>query len=127
MLSFGRGIFCIWYGLLLLTVVIGQPGCSKQPDQAEVNRYIEEIETHRAMKDLQFKKGRNSPLTAAGRQNFQQLHYFPVDYNYRVSARYVRNPAPRSSSPSRPPPAGNGPTSGSAGWSSGSTGQAIPS
>ncbi len=94
MLSIGRKIGGPWLGLVLLIGLLAQLGCTKQPDQAEVDRYSKEIEAGRTMKDNQFRMGRNSPLTAVQRQSFEQLHYFPVDYNYRVNARYVQNPSP---------------------------------
>lgn len=96
MLLNGRGMNCIWFGLVLLACMVGPIGCSKQPDKEEVNRYIKEVETSRTMKDNQFRNGRNSPLTAEQRQHFGQLNYFPVDLKYRVSARYVHNPSPES-------------------------------
>ena len=94
MLLIGRERGCVWFALVLLACMVGHIGCSRQPDQAEVDQYVKEVEARRAMKDNQFRNGRNSPLTAEQRQNFVQLHYFPVDFKYRVSARYVRNPAP---------------------------------
>jgi len=94
MLFNGREMGCVWFALVLLAYMLGQIGCSKQPDQAEVNQYVKEVEARRIMKDRQFRNGRNSPLTAEQRQNFGQLHYFPVDIKYRVSSRYVQNPSP---------------------------------
>ena len=94
MLLIGRERGWVWFALLLLACMLGQIGCSRQPDQAELNQYVKEVEARRTMKDNQFRNGRNSPLTAVQRQNFVQLHYFSVDNNYRVSARYVQIPSP---------------------------------
>jgi len=78
----------------LLGLLPVQYGCSQSPDQSSKAQYIKAVETQRAMKDRQFRSGRNSPLTADQMRDFRQLSYFPVDPAYRVSARFVANPEP---------------------------------
>lgn len=89
-----RGKMSIWLGLALLGLLVGHYGCSQSPDRAERAKYINAVETGRAMKDRQFRSGRNSPLTADHLRNFRQLPYFPVDPGYRVAARFVANSEP---------------------------------
>jgi uncharacterized protein (DUF1684 family) len=81
-------------GPALLGLLLVQYGCSQSPDQSTKAQYIKAVETQRAMKDRQFRSGRNSPLTVDQMRDFRQLSYFPIDPGYRVPARFVANSEP---------------------------------
>jgi len=81
-------------GPVLLGLLLVQYGCSRSPDRSANAEYIKAVEAGRAMKDRQFRSGRNSPLTMDQMRDFRQLPYFPVDPGYRVTARFVANSEP---------------------------------
>lgn len=57
---------------------------------AQQSDAIEEIEEHRAKKKKEFRDKNISPLEAKDRKRFKDLKYYPIDLNYRVTARFVR-------------------------------------
>ncbi len=51
--------------------------------------YIDSLEVERKQKDLEVADTARSPLDKASVRHFSGLHYFPVDINYRVKAKFV--------------------------------------
>ena len=54
--------------------------------------YIARIEQHRAEINDFFKNSEQSPLTDEQKAVFHGLSYFPIDPEYRVSAKFIKNP-----------------------------------
>jgi hypothetical protein len=53
--------------------------------------YVEEIQSSRKKKDLEFKRGEKSPVLPKEKRKFKGLHYFPVNPAYKVEATFVRD------------------------------------
>lgn len=78
--------------LTLITVLFFITGSmqfisAQTPDEA-IRQYNQEITTSRSLKNAQFSKVGESPLSAAQLENFEGLNYFPVDYNYRAEGTF---------------------------------------
>src|SRR5256885_11122966 len=56
--------------------------------------YVKDLEAMRREKDHFFKEDHESPIPHRLRPEFSGLSYFPVDPNYRIRARLVRDPNP---------------------------------
>jgi uncharacterized protein len=55
---------------------------------------IKEIEAHRKKQFKEFKNKEKSPLPAKDRKKFKGLNYYPIDLQYRVTAKFVKNENP---------------------------------
>src|SRR5256886_14643136 len=57
--------------------------------------YLKDLEAVRREKDHFFKEDHETPIPHRLRPKFYGLAYFPVDPNYRIRARLVRDPNPQ--------------------------------
>src|SRR5207302_5340982 len=62
-----------------------------QPSFEDARR---QVEAFRRQKDKFFKEAPESPLLQEDKDDFQGLHYYPVEEKYRVIARLVAEPHP---------------------------------
>lgn len=53
---------------------------------AQTSSYIEEVKSYRQQLNEEFANPEESPLTEEGLAEFDSLHFFPIDSNYRVMA-----------------------------------------
>ncbi len=54
--------------------------------------YVQEVEQFRKDKNLEFINPEKSPLEKEEIKNFKGLNYYPVDYSYRIEAKFIRTP-----------------------------------
>jgi len=62
--------------------------------QAQDSPAIKDIEAHRQKQDAEFRNKDKSPLPPGEIKKFNGLNYFPIDLQYRVTARFVKNETP---------------------------------
>lgn len=62
---------------------------SAQTRQDTINDHKAAIEQFRAEKDARFGNPATSPLTSAQLQPYDGLNYFPVDYAYKLKAKFI--------------------------------------
>jgi len=65
-----------------------------QPLLAQVDSAVHEIETYRKKQEEKFRDPKESPLDKKLRKNFKGLNYFPVNLDYRVTAKFVKTENP---------------------------------
>ena len=76
--------------LLLFFVAIG----IQLKAQSENDLALQHIKDHRVKQEAEFRDKEKSPLEKADFKKFKGLRYYPIDLNYRVKARFVRNEQP---------------------------------
>ncbi|RMI26826.1 MAG: DUF1684 domain-containing protein [Calditrichaeota bacterium] len=84
-------------GLFLLVLILGGSCERKTPETtppADVQAYIQQIETQRREKDEFFKNSDASPLLPEDRKTFTGLHYYPVDPELRFEGPIIRYDPP---------------------------------
>jgi len=52
--------------------------------------WLAENQAYRNQLNKEFADPEESPLTEEDRKEFKELHFFPIDLNYRIEARFVR-------------------------------------
>jgi uncharacterized protein (DUF1684 family) len=68
---------------------------SQTRDEA-IRQYSQEITTSRNLKNAQFSRQEESPLSVAQLENFDGLNYFPVDYDYRIEGNFEALGTPKT-------------------------------
>lgn len=88
--------------LMLICTLIGVLSCrdgkryldeqTVAPQGRSMPDPVQELRDFRKQRDLDFRNGDKSPLSAEDRVRFAGLSYFSIDMNYRVTARLVKVP-----------------------------------
>lgn len=86
-----RGVqVTLWRLLVGVCLLVAMVSCGSGPNRVEILKHKKEIMEARKDKDRFFKTSPQSPLLDEQQWKFKYLEYFPVDYAYRVTARYQR-------------------------------------
>lgn len=72
-----------------------QFGYSQTGDEA-IRQHNKEVTTFRSLKNVQFSKKGETPLSAVQLENFDGLNYFPINYDYRTEGTFEALGAPKS-------------------------------
>ncbi len=64
------------------------------PLVAQLDSAIYEIREYRRLQEEKFRDPKESPLSKKLRKNFKGLNYFPVNLDYRLKAKFVKNENP---------------------------------
>ena len=67
---------------------------SSAPVFAQLDSAIHEIEEYRKLQEEKFRDPKESPLDKKLRKNFKGLHYYPVNLDYRLKAKFVKTENP---------------------------------
>lgn len=83
-----------FYFILVIGILAACSRSIPRPDLTD--RYPVKVKLHRAEKDSSFRDPETSPLPDTLIGHFEGLHYFPVDTNFVVNARFRRTPGAKS-------------------------------
>jgi uncharacterized protein (DUF1684 family) len=81
----------IWLVLLIAPAFFSRGAHAQVNDDGAA---LQKIAEHRKKQESEFRDPEKSPLEKKDRKKFKGLKYFPVDLEYRVNARFVRNIKP---------------------------------
>ncbi len=84
----------VWRLLLGFGLLLGLVSCGPGPNRVEILKHKKEVMSARQDKDRFFKSSPQSPLLDDQQWRFKALEYYPVDYAYRVTARFHSLPKP---------------------------------
>ncbi|WP_276372345.1 hypothetical protein [Chryseolinea sp. H1M3-3] len=61
---------------------------------AQLDSAVQDIQAHRKKQDEKLRDPRESPLSKKLRKNFNGLNYYPINLDYRITARFVKTENP---------------------------------
>jgi uncharacterized protein (DUF1684 family) len=82
-----------WPFKVILLILMGQMFSCTQRESLPQNDYIAQVQRARDQKDSLFRKTKQSPFYA--KKNFKQLHYYPIDSTYALSALVIPQEKPK--------------------------------
>lgn len=82
--------------LLAAVILLLLTACTTEVDKEKETAHRQEITAMRAAKDRQFQNQAGSPLPPEQIADFTGLNYFPINYGYRLVARFEKITTPES-------------------------------